>query len=57
MNIIKEFIMEEEGIAIVEIILILVLLVGLVLIFRQKITDIVKDIIDAIAGDVNNITN
>jgi Flp pilus assembly pilin Flp len=57
MNIIKEFIMEEEGIAIVEIILILVLLVGLVLIFRQKITDIVKDIIDSIAGDVNNITN
>ncbi|WFR57555.1 Flp1 family type IVb pilin [Anaerocolumna sp. AGMB13025] len=56
MNLIKEFIKEEEGIAIVEIILILVLLVGLVLIFRQKITDIVKNIIDSIAGDINSIT-
>ena len=37
MNKIKEFINEEDGIAIVEIILILVLLIGLVLIFRNQI--------------------
>lgn len=54
-NIIKEFINEEEGIAIVEIILILVLLIGLVLLFRTKITEIVVQIIDKISGNIDTI--
>jgi Flp pilus assembly pilin Flp len=53
----KEFIKEEDGIAIVEIILILVLLVGLVLLFRQSITDFVKGVIESIANNMDDITS
>lgn len=52
----KEFLKEEDGIAIVEIILILVLLVGLVLLFRQSITDFVKGVIESIADNMEEIT-
>jgi len=52
----NEFIKEEDGIAIVEIILILVLLVGLVL-FRQSITDFVKGVIESIANNMEDITS
>ncbi len=54
MNKIKEFIKEEDGIAIVEIILILVLLIGLVILFRESITNIVSDIIATISDNVNS---
>ena len=40
---IREFIREEDGIGIVELILILVILIGIVLIFKEKITTIVND--------------
>ncbi len=53
----NEFIKEEDGIAIVEIILILVLLVGLVLLFRQSITDFVKGVIESIANNMEDITS
>ncbi len=53
----SEFIKEEDGIAIVEIILILVLLVGLVLLFRQSITDFVKGVIESIANNMEDITS
>lgn len=52
---IREFIKEEDGIGVVEIILILVILIGLVLIFKTKITKIVTDafkLIDADAGKI-----
>lgn len=40
---IREFIREEDGIGVVELILILVILIGIVLIFKEKITKIVED--------------
>jgi Flp pilus assembly pilin Flp len=42
-NIVKEFITEEDGIGVVEIILILVILIGLVVIFQEQIGRIVKN--------------
>ena len=39
----KEFCREEDGIGVVEIILILVVLIALVLIFKDKITAVVND--------------
>ena len=57
MNKIKEFINEEDGIAIVEIILILVLLIGLVVIFRNQIINLTKDIISSITNDMNDINS
>lgn len=54
-NYVKEFIQEEDGIGVVEIILILVVLVGLVIIFKDSITKIVKDIFKDITEDTNEI--
>ena len=52
---IKEFWEDESGAGVVELILIIVVLVGLVLIFKEQITDLVNDLFDTIrdqAGDV-----
>lgn len=52
---IQEFLREEDGVGVVEVILILVVLIGLVLIFKNQITDLVNDIfktIDKEAGKV-----
>ncbi len=49
------FLEEEEGIGVVEIILILVVLIGLVLIFKDKITELVKDIFETIRSDSDKV--
>ncbi len=54
-NIWKEFVMEEEGIGVVEIILILVVLVALVLIFKDKITQVVNDAFTQFETDSGSI--
>ncbi|HBB59325.1 MAG TPA: hypothetical protein DCZ52_03505 [Lachnospiraceae bacterium] len=51
----KRFLHEEDGIGTVELILILVVLIGLVLIFKSELTDLVNDIFKTInkkAGQV-----
>lgn len=53
----KRFWMEEEAVGVVEIVLILVILVALVVIFKDKIVSLVSDAfteIDSGAGDVND---
>lgn len=57
-NIIKllsDFIKEEDGIGVVEIILILVVLIMLIVIFRKQITDIVSSAFKNINGDSDTI--
>lgn len=52
---IKDFLEDESGAGVVELILIIVVLVGLVLIFKDQITDLMNDLFDTIrdqAGDV-----
>lgn len=44
----KRFLHEEDGIGTVEMILILVVLIGLVLIFKSQLTDLVNDIFKTI---------
>ncbi|MCI5857836.1 MAG: hypothetical protein MR016_10825 [Agathobacter sp.] len=51
----KNFIMEEDGIGVVELILILVVLIGLVLIFKKKLTSLVSDIFTAITDQAGSI--
>ena len=46
MNHIKEFWMEEDGIGVVELILILVVLIGLVLIFKDSLRSLVEEIFE-----------
>ena len=52
---IKEFMREEDGMGTVEIILIIVVLVGLVIIFKEKITEIVESIFKKITNQTNKI--
>ncbi|MCI9319408.1 MAG: hypothetical protein HFH05_04920 [Lachnospiraceae bacterium] len=52
---IRDFIREEDGMGTVEIILIIVVLVGLVIIFKDRITDLVNNIFDKITKETNKI--
>jgi len=51
----KEFLKEETGIGTVEMILILVVLIGLVIIFKKEITDLVNDIFKTITNKAGTI--
>ena len=52
---IREFIMEEDGVGVVELILILVVLIGLVLIFKEQLTNLVNDIFKTITGKAGRV--
>lgn len=52
---IREFIVEEDGIGVVEMILILVVLIGLVLIFKEQLTDLVNDIFQTITKNAGKV--
>ena len=51
----KSFIMEEDAVGVVEIILILVVLIGLVIIFNEQLTSLVKNILAKITKQSNSI--
>ncbi len=44
----KRFIKEENGAGVVEMILILVVLIGLIILFKDQITDFVEEIFDGV---------
>lgn len=51
----RSFIKEEDGMGTVEVILIIVVLVGLVIVFKDRITDLVNNIFDKITKETNKI--
>ena len=51
----KQFLKDEQGITTVEIILILVVLIALVLIFKEQMTDIVNNIFKTITSQSNKV--
>lgn len=51
----RDFLQEEDGMGTVEIILIIVVLVGLVLIFKEQITKIVESIFKKITTQTNKV--
>lgn len=51
----KDFCREEDGMGTVEVILIIVVLVGLVIIFKEQITKIVNSIFSKITSQTNKI--
>lgn len=51
----KEFVAEEDAVGVVEIILILVALISLVVIFKQQLTSLVKNILSKITKQSNSI--
>lgn len=50
-----EFMKEEKGIGVVEVILILVVLIGLVIIFKSQLTDLVNTIFEKITSESSGI--
>ncbi len=52
---VKRFVTEEQGIGVVEVILILVVLIGLVLIFKENITKLVEDIFKTITEQAGKV--
>ena len=51
----REFIREEEGMGTVEIILIIVVLVGLVIIFKSQITKIINSLFQKITSQTGTV--
>ena len=51
----KEFVAEEDAVGVVEIILILVVLISLVVFFKQQLTSLVKNILSKITKQSNSI--
>ena len=54
-NKIKDFFREEDGIGTVEMILILVVLISLVIIFKDQLTNLVNDIFSQITSKSSSI--
>lgn len=52
---IREFWKEEDGVGVVEVILILVVLIGLVVIFKSQLTSLVNSIFKKITAQSNGI--
>ena len=54
-SMVNSFWEDESGVGVVEMILILVVLIGLVLIFKRQLTNIVNGIFDTINSKVGNV--
>lgn len=51
----KDFLREEEGMGTVEIILIIVVLIGLVIIFKNQLRSLVETVFEKITSDSNTV--
>ena len=54
-NIITKFVEDEDGMGVVEIILIIIVLIGLVVIFKRQITSLVNSILSKLSSQANQI--
>lgn len=54
-GLIRKFVEEEDAVGVVEIILILVVLIGLVIIFKEQLTQLVQSILSKIEKQSNSI--
>ena len=55
MNLLKDLWIEEDAVGVVEIILILVVLIGLVIVFKEQLTSLVENILSKITSQSNSI--
>ena len=55
MELLRRLWIEEDGVGVVEIILILVVLIGLVIIFKEQLTSIVNRIFEKISSQSSSI--
>lgn len=57
MEAVKTFWNDESGMGTVEVILIIVVLIGLVIVFKKEISGIVEDVFKTIRAETREITN
>jgi len=55
LRVFRSFLKEEDGMGTVEIILIIVVLIGLVIIFKNQLNDLVTNIFEKITSQANSI--
>ena len=55
MELVRSFLVEEDAVSTVEIILILVVLIALVVIFKEQLTSLVKNILSKVTSQSNSI--
>lgn len=55
MELIRRFFVEEDALGTVELILIIVVLIGLVMIFKKQLTSLVNNILSKITSQSNSI--
>ncbi|GKX30625.1 hypothetical protein SH1V18_31050 [Vallitalea longa] len=55
LELLKDFWKEEDGMGVVEIALIIIVLVGLALLFKEQITKLVKGILGQITDDAEEV--
>ena len=55
MNEIRDFLQEETAISTLEIVLIIVVLIGLIVIFKNQLTSLVTSILNKITSQANSI--
>ena len=51
----RDFLKEDDGMGTVEVILIIVVLVGLVIVFKSRITEIVENLFDKITTQTDSV--
>ena len=51
----KEFLREEDGVGVVEVILILVIIIGLVLIFKEQLNTLVESLFETINDKAGSV--
>lgn len=55
MELLKKFWMDEDGMGVVEIALIIIVIIGIVVIFKDQINNLIQDIFKDINSDIKNI--
>ena len=55
MHLIKRFCREEDGMGVIEVILIIVVLISLVLIFKNQLTSIINSLLNKVRQNANSI--
>ena len=55
MEMIKQFLKEEDGMGVIEIILIIVVLISLVLVFKNQLTSLVNTLLSKIKTKANGV--
>jgi Flp pilus assembly pilin Flp len=52
----KSFLLDEDGMGTVEIVLIIVILIALVALFKNSITDVVESVLDKVTNNADTVS-